>query len=291
MSWQSTNLAASMGGLASKANLAVSQVQGKLNKINSQVAAVNNTLNAAIGGIAALKGDMEKLTESGFYMITLSPEKGSWAARLAAATNAPPAHGYCCGVATIIIAPDLSTVAASFKKMVDAVKKPMADAANIVDQFDFSDFEEEEDPEDIAPIAEVTAKDWGDIFESGKWTASNLADVFGGLAEGTSKAANLACTKAKSLQAGINQAGKSVSAINKGLAATRKILTEMGTTGVYNIILPPGSGGAVSRLQNEAGAPPKNVNYYSAGYACVTQMPDLQGLAGKFDTLSGIVGI
>jgi len=291
MSWQSTNLAASLGGIASKANAAISQVQGGLDKLNDHAAQMMDNVNRAVSTVASSKRDLEKLTASGFYMITLVPKKGSWASRLSSAPNAPPNLDYCCGTAVITMAPDLSTVASAYQGILNAVKKPMADPSNIVDPFDFGDFMPEEEPEDLADLdeSEMAAKDWSDLFPSDEWTSAALKDVFGGYVEGVAKATNKLSKATRSVLSGVNQSGRAAAAIDRGLSAAKNLVTQMQGTGVYTVALLPGRGNYLQRLRSESGAPPSSAQLFTSGYVCITVAEDLSSLQSKYETLSSIV--
>ena len=291
MPWNSTNIASSMGGITSKANDAINQVQNGLDKLTNQVSLMTGKVDTAVSAIVSSKATLNKLTASGFYMITLSPQVGSWSSRLSAASNAPPNLAYCCGTAVIAMAPDISTVSNAYQGIVDSVKKPMADASNIVNQFDFEDFIPDEMPEGLLDIdiSTLTATDWSDLFETDAWKSTTLKDVFGGYAEGIAAATNKLSKEARSVVAGINQTARAASAINKGLTATKNLIAQMQDTGVYSIALAPGSGNYLTRLQNEAGAPDTSSALYTSGYVCIAVADSLSALESKYDTLSKIL--
>jgi len=250
-----------------------------------------DSANRAVSTVSSSKGSLNKILETGFYMITLSPKKGSWSSRLSSAPNAPPNLSHCCGTAVITIAPDLNTVTDAFQKMKDAVKKPMADASNIVNPFDFSDFEPEDEPEDLEDLdeEEMAAQDWSDLFTTDEWSSAALKDVFGGYAEGITKATNKLSKATRSVMASVNQASRAASAINKGLSATKNIMAQMQGTGVYRVVLAPGQGNYLQRLRSESGAPPSSGQLFSSGYVCITVAESLSALESKYDTLSKIV--
>lgn len=289
MSWSSTNLAASLGGLTASAQAAIDEAQGSLNKLNSHVAQITSRISGAVGAVSSAKATLEKLTESGFYMINLSPKKGSWSARLSSAPNSPPNLGYCCGTALIITAADITAVTDAYQNVIDAVKKPMTEASNIIDKFDFADFIPDETPSEFTELDEAPAKDWADMFESDTWTSATLGDVFGGYVEGITKATNKLSKEARSVFAGGNQVSRAAFALNKGLTVTQNLMTRMQATGTYNITLEPATGTYIQRLQNEAGAPSTSNDLYTSGYVCITVAADLSALASKFATLSKIV--
>lgn len=292
MSWQSTTLADSMAGITAAANGAISEVQSGLNKLDNQVSKLKSNVSTAVSAISATKSTLDKLTESGFYMITLSPKTGVWSSRISVAANAPPADlNYSCGTAVIVVAPDLSTVETAYQGILDAVKKPMADASNIVDKFDFTDFIAEATPNEFSEIdeEEMAAQDWSDLFETDVWKSTTLKDVFGGYAEGLAKATNKLSKAAKSVLATVNQASRASSAISRGLTATKTLLTKMEGTGVYTITLEPGKGSVLQRLTSEEGAPPTTSGYVSAGYVCVAVAADVSSLTTKYEALSKIV--
>ena len=291
MPWINSTIASSLGGITAAAHDAVLQVQGKLAKLNSQVGAINGALNAAVGAIAISRNVLDNLMLSGFYMITLPPGQGSWANRLAIAPNAPPESGFCCGVATLAITADLAGAEGAYAKVADAVMAPMADASNIVNPFDYEGFEPDPVPGELEELDEeaLAAKPWSETFTPGEWKSATLGDVFGGYTEGIARATNKASKDAKSLLAGVNQVQRSSFAIGKGLTVTQNLITQLENTGVYNIALPPGAGGYLTRLQAEAGAPPTNPVYYSSGYVCIAVATSLNALASRYATLSSIV--
>jgi len=289
MPWISTNLSAALGGISSLATEAIEEVQGKLDLLNAQVSKLNSTLSTAVSTITSAKSTLTKLSESGFYMITLTPQKGSWSSRLSSASNAPPTSGYCCGVATISVAPDLDTVTSAYGKIVDAVKKPMTDAKSIYDAFDFSDYSAAYDLDELAELAGAGAQDWADLFTTDVWQSATLGDIFGGYMEGMTNAANALAKDAKSVMSGVNQASKSISAVSKGLDTTKTLISQMEATGVYTVVLSPESGNYLSRLKSETGAPSTSSQLCTAGYVCVAVAADLTSLATKFETLASIV--
>lgn len=291
MTWQTTNLAESMGGLAAQAAASIAEVTAGLNKLTNNVNVMKNGVSSSVSTIASTKTELAKLTESGFYMITLAPKRGSWSSRLSAAPNAPPNLDYCCGTAVITVAPDLTAAENAYTATISAVKKPMADASNIVDRFDFADFIPELPPEDLADIDEdqAAAKDWSDLFTSDVWSAASLGDVFGGYVEGLSKATNKLSKETRSALGSVNQAARAASAITRGLTAAKNLVAQMTSTGVYRIALLPGKGNYLQRLRNEPGAPPTGISFTS-GYVCIAVAEDLNGLASKYETLSKIVG-
>jgi len=291
MPWTTTNLSGALGGLALSANESIKEVQKKLNILNSQVEKLNRTLSSAMGAVTGAKSTLSKLAESGFYMVTLAPKRGAWTSRLSSAENAPPSAPYSCGVATISISENLAVVTDAYEKMIEATKKPMADAKNLYDAFDFSDYLPDPDPEELEEMEEAAAKDWADLFTSDEWKIAALGDIFGGYSEGLAKATNALSKDARSIQAGKNQASKSISAINKGLNATKTLLCQMDAAGVYKIILEPAEGNYLSRLRSEMNAPPTSANLCTSGYVCIAVASDPSTLASKFETLGGIVGI
>jgi len=289
MPWNATTLAGALGGLVSSANAAIDQIQAQLSRLDAQVNKLNSDLNTAVGAVSSAKSTIGKLSESGFYMITLEPKQGSWSGRLGAAQNSPPSLAYSCGVATIITAADLATATTSYDRIVEAATKPMTDTKSIYDQFDFNDYVPDPDPEALADLTETQAQDWSDIFTSDIWKSSTLGDVFGGMFEGMTTATNALSKDARSVQAGINQVKRAEFAINKGLGLVQTLLTRMAETGLYTISLAPAAGNYLSRLQSEENAPDDSSSLYTAGYVCITVGATAESLADKFATLSEII--
>ncbi len=291
MPWQSLSLAAALGGIQQQANAAINQVQTGVNKLTSQVGKMTGVMNTAITAVTDNKRLLDDLSEAGIYMIVLSPKTGSWVTRLSSAPDPPPNSGYCCGTATIAIAPDLATVANTLEKAIEAVKKPLVAATNIANPFDSEGFEPEDDPEEFAAIDETAceAKDWGEIFAPDTWLNTTLGDIFGGYKEGLTKASNKLSKDAKSVVASINQANKAVHGINRGLNAAKKAMNDALQCGVYNVVLAPASGNWLARLQQESGAPPTNANHYSSGFATIAVASGISDLARKYATMQKIM--
>jgi len=287
--WQSTNLANALGGITAAASAAADEVQVKVNGLNAQVDKLNTDLASTISAANTTKSFMGKLTESGFYMITLEPKQGSWANRLAAAENAPPTAGYCCGQATITIGEDLETVTASYERMVEAIQNPMANAMSMIDAFDFADYVPDPEPEILVDVDDTAGAGWEELFQSDVWKSATLGDVFGGQADSAKKYAKQVSKDGRSLSNAVNQAGRTAFAISKGLNKTQNLLTQMEGVGVYNIILSVDSGSYLSRLENEEGAPPTTQSLYTAGYVCISVGATPEALASKFDTLLDLV--
>ncbi len=289
MPWQSVSLAAAMPGIADKANAAIKQVQDGVNKLQKQIGAMTNTKAGVLDALTVSKGDLAKITAAGFYMITLSPKKGSWDSRLAAALGEPPNKGYCCGTANIILSPDPAKALDGFNKAKDMLKKPVDDVEAFIDSSDFLDFiPEEVDASllDELDIAQFKALDWDTLFVSDTWKDASLGDVFGGAMEGIAGYTNKLAGDSKAILNNLNGSKKMTAGLNKGLSAATKLVADLGKTGTYNIVLEPGpKGGYLSRLKSEAGAPPSDPTLYSAGFVCISIEPDAAALAGKFDTL------
>ena len=291
MSWITTNLAESMGGIAAQANTAIVKVQADLTKLTKHVGDMTTQANRAVSVVASTKTTLTRLTEAGFYMIALSPKKGAWNARLAVAPNAPPNLGYCCGTAVITIAPTLDAVESSYSNIKAAAKKPMADASNIFDPFDFSDYVPEPEPPDLEDLDEeaATAKDWDEIFTADVWKDAALGDIFGGYVEGITKSINKLSKETRSAFAGIGQTARSSYAINKGLTATKNLVAQMQATGVYKIELAPGPGNYLTRLRNEPGSPPTASYLFTSGYVTIAVADSIDALGAKYETLSKII--
>ncbi len=291
MPWLSTNLSAAMPGIADKANAAIAQVQSGVSKLQKQADTMTGTMDKALAALTVNRGDLAKITDAGFYMITLSPQKGAWDTRLRVALGEPPNRGFCCGTANIILAADLAGAASSLAKVKDMLKKPVENVEAFIDSTDFSDFlpDLETDLLEEMNLSQFAAPSWDELFKTDEWKSASLGDVFGGAMEGLAGVTNGAVSEAKSLLKGINQTKKLTAGLSKGLSVAKNLVADLAATGTYNIILPPASGGYLSRLKSEIGAPPSDSQMYSAGFVCIALAPDASSLVSKYATLNKIV--
>jgi len=287
MAWLNATLADSVAGMTAKANAAIATAQTALAALNSQTAAMQSRLTAMLDAATDNKTMLDKLAESGFYMITLAPEVGSWSARLAGALNEPPNSGFCSGTANLIISADPAVVTNAYAKVKTAMLKPIDDANKFIDQTDFSDFVPD------APVYEdfppVELPDWDILYPSGQWESAKLGDVFGGAMSGIGTASADLNKGVKELLATANHVGKITSALDKGLTAAQDFMTGLQATGVYSIMLPPGAGGYLDRLQAEAGAPPADSELYSAGFVFIAVAAGAEDLAAKYATINTLM--
>jgi hypothetical protein len=288
MPWESMTLGTALGGVFSKAQTAVNDVQSTVNKVSGQLALIENALSAASSLISSGKTFIDKLKESGFYMLTLAPKLGSWSTRANDAIDAPSQLGYSCGSATIVISADPASALSSYQKIVGAMTKPMFDSSNFVNPFSYAGFQSEQ-TQGLDDVEVPPSQDWSDIFTSDKWQSATLGDVFGGTLEGASKFSNALCKSARSLEAQKEQISKRIYALNKGLSTTNTLLNELNATGSYSIVLEPGIGGILSRLESASGAPPSNSDMYSAGFIVCAAAASPTDLLNKYSTLSGLL--
>jgi len=125
MAWQSLTLESIFGGLKSslevqkkdvnklvkKGNMVLSNLQEKINTMNSIMARNQSLLN--------------KLSESGIYVLYLQPGPGGWAERAQRESGAPPNNGYSAGVLMVVTGPDAMSVADKYVKIFDILTTPI----------------------------------------------------------------------------------------------------------------------------------------------------------------------
>jgi len=287
MAWLNATLADSVAGMTAKANAAIAAAEAALAALNSQTTAMQSKLTAMLDAATDNKSMLDKMAESGFYMITLAPQVGSWTARLTGAANEPINSGFCAGTANLILSADPAVVANAYAKVKAALLKPIDDANKFIDQTDFSDFIPEAPVYDDFPAAELP--DWDVLYPSGQWQSAKLGDVFGGAMSGLGTASEGLNKGVKELLATANHVGKITSALDKGLTAAQDFMAGLQATGVYSIMLPPGAGGYLDRLQAEAGAPPVDSEMYSAGFVCIAVAAGAEDLAAKYATINQLM--
>lgn len=293
MPWISTNLAGAMGGIAAKATAAVADLQKTLGTFDKQIQGNLGQYASALDAISSNKSLLSTLSESGIYTIILAPAKGAWTSRLQSAANSPPGSGWCCGTATITLSADLGAALNSLDKMKSALEKPIdAATSSFMDTItDISDvFTPDPEPTDMVSVdTNALKKKLDDVFLPNSWTLATMGDVFCGAASVAGDALNASVKAGKSLLKQRNMLGVTKALTNKGMQQVNGLLTDMAATGVYNILLEPGAGNYLTRLQNEVGAPPQDANMFSSGIVCISIGPDISSLTSKFATMNKLI--
>lgn len=290
MPWISANLGDVMGGQLAKAQAAIDDAQKSLFNLNSQVNNLAGLVSTSVGTLTSNQTMLAKMAESGFYMITLSPQQGAWNTRLAAAPNAPLNQGFCTGVAMIILSANLEAAENAYAKTKAALMKPIDDAKSFIDAFDASDFVPELPEFEAGEFIGITAPNWDEVFTMDQWNSATLGDVFGGAMEGISKGSAQINKAVHSLLSQKNQINRMSAALTGGLSRANAFIDDLGSTGTYNILLQPGAGGYLTRLQAESGSPPSDGLMYSAGFVCITTGAGASELNSKFATISTLMG-
>jgi hypothetical protein len=283
-----------MGDITAKANAAVGDLKKTLGKFDKQIQANTGTFAAALNTAASSRDLINKLQAAGIYTLILAPEKGSWVTRMLQAADAPHGGGYCCGTVSISIVPDLDSAMSALDKMKSALEKPISGTADSMKATmdDIGDeFTPEEEPEDFELIdtSAFKGKTLDDLFTPNSWHSATMGDVFGGALQVTADGLNTAVTAGQALLKQRNVMSATKAMVNKGMNTVNGVLNGMAATGVYNIMLEPGLGNYLSRLQKEIGAPSQNPDLYCTGIATIAIAPSLTDLVSKFDTMSKLI--
>jgi len=287
MPWLSANLGDVLAGAKAKANAAIADAEKALSALTAQTNALKAKADSIVNAATANKSMLDEMAASGFYMITLDPQVGSWVDRLSTAANEPPNSGYCAGTANLIISADPATVTSAYAKLKEAMMKPIDDAKKFIDQTDFSDFIPEAPVLEDVPLVE--APDWDTAFTFNEWKSTSLGDVFGGAMSGAAEVSGQLNKAAKGVIATANHVGKLTSALNKGLNTAQSFMNDLAATGAYSIMLAPGAGGYLARLQGEVGAPPNDSGMYCAGFVCIAMAGGVEDLAAKYATIDKLM--
>lgn len=290
MPWVSTNLSEAVGGISKQATAAVAGVNASLAVLDKQVQSNAKKATAVLGAVTEGSGLLKQMQAAGLYTIFLAPEKGSWSTRLSKAIGAPPNEGFCCGSASIGLYPDVLSAAKALGQLKDMLEKPVAAASDFINKLDLEDFVPDLEPEDFieTDLSAFTGKTINAKFNksSDEWVSATIGDLFPGSALSTANALNAAVGEGKSLLKAKNSLKMVQSFTGKGLSTVTSMLDGMSKTGVYTILLEPKSGGYLSRLKSEKGAPPSSADMYSTGMVTIATGPDILSLADKFTTLS-----
>lgn len=293
MPWISASLADALGGVSGGAAAAVAEVNAALGKLDKQIAANSAKANAVLDAVGAGASLLSQMEAAGLYTIFLQPIKGSWSTRLSSAKNAPPNTGFCCGSASIGLYPDFEAASKSLAKLKEALEKPVAAASDFISNLDLDDFIPDLEPEELVEkdVSALKGKTIDAKFKksSDEWVAATIGDLFPGSALSAANSLNAAVKEGKSLLKGKNSLNMIKSFTSKGLSTVTSMLNGMAATGVYTIMLEPGAGGYLTRLQHEAGAPPTSTDMYSTGMVTIATGPDVLSLAGKFTTLTKLM--
>lgn len=294
MPWLSTNLAGAMGDITAKATAAAGELQKTIGKFDKQLQTNATAANSVLSAATSSRDLISKLQSAGIYTLILAPGQGSWVTRMQQAANAPPGGGFCCGTISITIVPDLNSASSALDKMKTAMEKPVSASA---DSFkatleDIADeFTPDEEPEDfeLVDTEAFKAKKLDDLFTPNAWHTATMGDVFGGAMQASAEGLNKAATVGKALLKQKNMMGATKAMASKGLSSVNGLLTGLGATGVYNIMLEPGPGSYLDRLQSEIGAPPQSSDLYCTGIVTIAIAPSLIELASKFATMNKLI--
>ena len=291
MPWMSTNLADAVGGISKQATAAVAGVNASLAVLDKQVQSNAKKATAVLGAVTEGADLLKQMQAAGLSTSFLAPEKGSWSTRLSKAIGAPPNEGFCCGSASIGLDPDVKSAQESLKQLKAMLEKPVAAATDFIDKFDIEDFVPDLEPEELAEVdtSELKGKTIDAKFSAAggdKWVSATIGDLFPGSALSTANALNSAVGEGKSLLKAKNSLKMVQSFTDKGLSTVTNMLDGMSKTGVYTILLEPKSGGYLSRLKSEKGAPASSADMYSTGMVTIATGPDILSLTAKFTTLS-----
>jgi hypothetical protein len=290
MAWINTTLDQIMPETLASAAESIEVAQEALTTARTYLNKANNEVNAVLNTLTITKDKISAGGVAGFYFITLSAGHGSWNTRLDRALNSPTNSGFSAGFATIVIAPNIDAVANAASAVVKSLTTP----------FNLPSILTTKDPSSgYVPIVPSISLDSLDLPEETSrstdvWESKTAGGVFTGALKGLVEDNNLMVKQARSVVNLTNQVGQKAASIQKGLTAANSFISQAGGTGVYNIILEPGPGGYLSRLESEIGAPPIDSELYSAGVVCIAEVTgeaDLSSLTEQFAALQKLMPV
>ena len=285
MPWNSTTLRAAMGKTFDEATSALDEVSSLLDKADQQLTKINSDLNSLVNAATISSDLVNKVTQSGFYMIILSPRQGSWSTRMLTAENAPPTSGYSMGHATISVTADLGPLLDAYNNMVEALTTPLK-FDSIFNPFNIDVGFQPFDPSSLIQFTVPSIE----LPDEDVWVSGTLGTLFTGFGKAAVDASNKAASAARGVGDVFNQVKKRGYALNKCVDDTQGVIDNATNTGVYSIILPPAVGGYIGRLEGEIGAPPNLSSYYTSGFAIFAIASGISDLLDKYDALLEIVG-
>ncbi|MGI6394491.1 MAG: hypothetical protein ACOX2F_07170 [bacterium] len=271
MPWISATLGDQFASQLAKAAAAVAELQAMLDKLTPLETFINDNLNNAQSKLTAALALMSDLEQEGVYNIIMSPAEGSWSSRLLSAPNAPNNDTglYSGVVCTIITAPGISPVQTAFNNMKNSLQKAFKTPFPVPTPGEQPDFIEETEKE----------------FAIDSWNQVTLGDMFPGAFMTIQNQINNAKKLVAAAQSQKTNYYSAISTIDSALSEAKNTITRLNTTGCYNIVLGPDTGGWMSRLLSEPGVPPTGSSYYCAGMCAVVQAADLAKVSTLFNKL------
>jgi hypothetical protein len=271
MPWVSATLGDQFSDQLAKATAAVAELQAALDKLAPLETFINDNLNNAQSKLSAALSLLSDLEQQGVYNIIMSAGQGSWSARLLSAPDAPDNDpGLYSGiVCTIITAASISGVQTAFNNMKNSLEKAFKQPFPVPT------------PGQRPDLIEETEKE----FTTDSWNEITLGDMFPGAFMTLQNQVNNAKKLVAAAQSQKTNYDTAVNTIETALTEAQNTITRLNTTGCYNIVLPPATGGWMNRLLSEPGVPPTGGSYYCAGTCAVVQAADLTQVNNLFDKL------
>ena len=285
MPWISTTLNEAMGKAISDVQSVLDTANATLSGLVTQMNQVVNNLNSVLDALTIHQDGIKASAEAGFYFIELSAHQGAWNTRLYDAENAPPNSGYSAGFATIVVAPDLDRVTTAF----DMIKKALTTPLNLPNILTTNSPSSGYVP--IVPTCSLSPLPIPDPKQEHPvdiWQTETVGGIFSASLSGLVQDNNLMINQAKSVLNLANQVGQRAASIEQGISTANGFLEDMKAAGAYTIVLPPGPGGYLTRLENELNAPPTDYDEYTCGICVIAEVnaiADLPNLVTQFQAL------
>ena len=121
------------------------------------------------------------------------------------------------------------------------------------------------------------------------WLVANLSSLFSGLQTDLNELIALANQGNVAAQKTLAAIQSKISAVQATLSLASALNTQLASTGFYEIVLTPGPGDWSSRLNSAANAPPHGGSYFTTGFCCIFEAPNLPLVAAKFSDMIAIL--
>jgi len=290
MPWIEATLGSIMGSTLSSAQESIAEAQKALNTATTYMNRANSEVNSVLDALTITQDKISVAGTAGFYFITLSARQGSWNTRLALASMAPPNFGFSAGFAMIVVDVSLNAVASAVASITKAFRTPFNLPSILTTNDPSAGYVPIVPSVSMSPISFLEEND--NVYDI--WESKSVGGIFTGALNGLVQDNNLMIKQAKSVVDLTNQVGQRAASIQRGLSNISSFISEAEAAGLYNIILEPGPGGYLSRLENELGAPPTDSNLYTSGVVCIAEITsesDLPSLISQFSNLQQLMPI
>jgi hypothetical protein len=246
-----------------------------MNNVNMIKGLISSVLMSALDQINKVQALIKAVETSGMYTIVLSPSKGSWSNRLRMAPGAPPEDNFHCstGMCAIMCAPNLDKAMKDFVDTVEKLKKGTT-------TWDPTRVKNKPSKKVDPPVRPKAIMD--------EWRSLTIADLFPSLSDLLGAVSSQVMGFIDDIKHAMDNISNILSSVASALNGMNDIMDQLNATGAYACMLGPGSGGLVTRLTAESGAPSQSTQLYTVGFCVGMLTPNLGQCDEAYATLCNI---